>query len=199
MRKREAERPNGRVPLPAPLPLRAQPVQIDCRCRLKQGRQLRPREAVAELGHLAGVEVQVGHLNRNLLQGIGVGIHESVELGLGPMQRVGYSVPSALNCLDLLHHHFLRACEQTINASLDAQGELRRFHLMAKTHLFLIASGPGALELLVTSGSRQGAVPPDELSFAAKVAPPQRELDQLAHLHCNKRFCRRRHAPSFGA
>ena len=98
------------------------------------------------------------------------------------MQRVGYPVPAALDGLDLLQQHFLRADEQTINPALNAQDEFGRFDLMAEAHLFLIASRAGTLEPLVAARARQGAVPPYEIALAAKVALPQGELDQLAHL-----------------
>ena len=47
----------------------------------------------AKLRHLAGIQVQVGQLDGDLLQGVIVGIDEAVDPGLRPMQRVGFTVP----------------------------------------------------------------------------------------------------------
>ena len=97
------------------------------------------------------------------------------------MQRVGCPVPSALDGLDLLQQHLLRADQQTVNAPLDAQDELARLDLMAEAHLLLVAGRAGALEPLMAAGARQGAVRPDEVAPAAKVALPQGELDEFPH------------------
>ena len=104
--------------------VRPKPVQVDRGCLLEEGRQLGQRGAFAELGHLAGIEVQVGQLDGDMLQRVGMRVDEAVELGLGPMQRVGHPVPAALHGLDLLQQHFLRADEQTVNPALNAQDEI---------------------------------------------------------------------------
>ena len=182
-RKGEGERADGLVPLSAPIVLRPQPVQVDRCCLLEEGRQLSQGEAVAELSHLAGIEVQVGQLDGDPSQGVGLRVDEAVELGLGPMQRVGYPVPAALDGLDLLQQHLLRADEQTVNAPLNAQDELARLNLVAKPHLFLVAGRARTLEPLVAPGARQSAVSAHEVALAAKVALPQGKLDEFAHLH----------------
>ena len=162
--------------------MRPKPVEVNPRCLFEEGRQLGQGSAFLELSHLAGVEVQIGQLDGDVLQGVGLGIDKPVDLGLGPMQRVGCPVPAALDRLDLLQQHVLRADEQTINPALNAEDELGRFDLMAEPHLFLIAGGAGTLEPLVAACARQGPVPPYEIARAAKVALRQRELDELAHL-----------------
>ena len=93
-RKGKAERADGLVPLPAPMVMGAEPVQVNRRRLLEEGRQVSQGEAVAELSHLAGVEVQIGQLDGDLFQGVVLGVDEAVELGLSPMQWVGCHGPS---------------------------------------------------------------------------------------------------------
>src|ERR1035437_4658813 len=150
---------------------------------LEEGRQLVQGEEVAKLRQLAGIEIQIGQLNRDLLQGVILSIDKTVELGLRPMERVGYPVPSALHGLDLHQQHLLRGGQQPVYAPLNAQGEIRRLDFTGEAHLLLIAGRAGTLEPLMPASSRQGAVRPDKAALAAEVALPQGELDQLAHLH----------------
>jgi len=72
--------------------------------------------------------------------------------------------------------------QDPVNPSLDAQDEVGGFHIKAEPDLLLVAGRAGALEPLVSSCPGQRAVGPDELAFAAKVAPAQSELNKLAHL-----------------
>src|ERR1019366_176360 len=181
--KGEGEQADGFVALLAPMMIGAEPVKIDCGCVFEEGGQLNQGKAVAKLSQFARVEVQVSQLDGDLLQGVVLGIDKSVNLGLGPMQWVGGTVPSALHSLDLLQQHLRRAGQQTVNPPLDSQDEISGLDLVTEAKLLLVAGGAGALEPLMATSPRQGAVRPDEVALAAEVALPQGELDQLAHLH----------------
>jgi hypothetical protein len=53
---------------------------------------------------------------------------------------------------------------------------------MLDRNFCLISRRARALDFLMAPDSRQGALRPDELTLRAEIAPPQRELHQLAHL-----------------
>ena len=55
-------------------------------------------------------------------------VHESIEFGLRPMQRVRCVIPLSLNSFNFLKQQFSGRDEQTVNPSADLQRELLRFH-----------------------------------------------------------------------
>src|ERR1035441_5997329 len=92
------------------------------------------------------------------------------------MQWVGGTVPSALHSLDLLQQHLLRADQQTVNPPLDSQDEISVLDLVTEAKLLLVAGGAGALEPLMATNPRQGAVRPDEVAAPPRVRPAPARL-----------------------
>ena len=165
----------------------------------EEGREVGQGAAVVEFGDFAGVEVEVGQLDGDLFERVGLGVDVGVELGLGPVQRVGDVVPAGLDGLDFFEQDLAGTGEEAVNAALDSQNEVGGLEVKAKANLFLVTRGAGALEPLVAAGAGQGAAGADEVAFAAKVAAAEDELDQLANLNAEDGFQVRGHAPSFTA
>src|SRR6266699_1524633 len=108
-------------------------------------------------------------------------VDEAIAFSLRPMERVGHTAPPILDGFDLLQNHFLRSDQHTIDPALNSQGQLRRLNGERNRNFLLVTSGTRALEPLMAAGSSQRPCRPDEHAFAAKIAPPERELDHLAH------------------
>jgi hypothetical protein len=98
------------------------------------------------------------------------------------MQRVGFAVPFTLDGFDLFEQHAVRADEQAIDATPDAQDEFFRLHVVLKRDFLLVTGRAGTLQLLMAASAGQRAVASDEIAFAAKVSTTQDERDQLADL-----------------
>jgi hypothetical protein len=126
------------------------------------------------------------------------GVHEAVELGLSPMERVGFGFPSALDGFDFLEHDLVRRNHEPVDAPLDAQEEIARIDFEAKAQFLLIARGARTLEPLMAANPRERPARSDEVAFAAEVAASQGELDQLADLNDEDRFGGPGHGQMFG-
>jgi len=160
-----------------------QPLKVNCSSLFEEGRQFAQGEAFLKLSQCPSVEIQVGQLDDDLLQGMFSGIKTAVNFGLPPVEGGGDAIPATLHGFYLLQQHLPGSDEQAVNAAPDAQSQLLSLDVEAKLHFLLVTGRARALQSLVTARTRQRTPRSDEVVLAAEVALAQRKLDQLADLN----------------